>query len=75
MSSTIKSDASKPIELLRPTTTDRIVIDRMHSNVVIHASTVSLLDLNEAEILAWIKSFIENLEHSNLQIQPAGEVV
>jgi len=52
---------------------DRIIIDHMHNNITIQVKTITLATLEHDMILDWIKTFIQNLESTNFQIEIPGD--
>lgn len=53
---------------------DRITIDHMSNNIIIHVGTRDLSQMNNHEILEWVRSFTEKLEATSFQNGVVGEV-
>ena len=52
---------------------DRITIDHVHNNIVIHVSTKNLVEMTNHEILEWIREFTQTLETIPLQQGIVGD--
>ena len=52
---------------------DRIIIDHIYNTINIQANTVDLSEMNDDDILKWVKQFISSLETCNIAQCPAGD--
>ena len=52
---------------------DRIIIDHIYNTINIQANTVDLSQMNDDDILKWVKQFISSLENCNIAKCPAGD--